>query len=208
MISFLLSQDNLPYAIALCIVAILGIVESLSLVIGASFLGLLDDWTPNDNDPELADSSGIAGWLCIDRLPLFIWFVLALICFAVAGFSVNYLSQLWFNELLSQSVSMPVSLVIMGVGCHFIGYQLANYMPKNRSSIVFVEDLNGCVGTLTAGNAVQGQPSEAIVNDDEMQRHCVLVEPDQAGVEFSNGTQVVLLKRKGSIWSAAKVEAS
>ena len=34
MVSFLLSQENLPYAISLCIVGILGIVESylLSLV--------------------------------------------------------------------------------------------------------------------------------------------------------------------------------
>lgn len=206
MVLFLLSQDNLPYAIALCIVGILGIVESLSLVIGASFLGLLDDWAPNGDSNDVGGVTGLAGWLCISRLPLLIWFVLALVSFAIAGLSVNYFSLSWFNSLLSQSVSLPISLMLMALSCHFLGGRLANILPKNESSAVSVEDLNGCVGILTIGKAVLGNPSEAVVKDGYMQKHYVLVEPDELGVEFPTGTQVVLLKRKGSVWRAAKLE--
>ncbi len=207
MVSFLLSQENLPYAISLCIVGILGIVESLSLVIGASFLGLLDDWAPNDGGNDVGGVTGLAGWLCISRLPLLIWFVLALVSFAIAGLSVNYFSLSWFNSLLTQSVSLPISLMLMAVSCHFLGGKLANILPKNESSAVSVEDLNGCVGTLTIGKAVLGNPSEALVKDGYMQKHYVLVEPDKDGVEFLTGTQVVLLKRRGRVWSAAKLES-
>ncbi|ACJ30866.1 Membrane protein, putative [Shewanella piezotolerans WP3] len=207
MVSFLLSQENLPYVISLCIVGILGIVESLSLVIGASFLGLLDDWAPNDAGNDVGGVTGLAGWLCISRLPLLIWFVLALVSFAIAGLSVNYFSLSWFNSLLTQSVSLPISLMLMALSCHFLGGRLASILPKNESSAVSVEDLNGCVGTLTIGKAVLGNPSEALVKDDYMQKHYVLVEPDEDGVEFLTGTQVVLLKRKGRVWSAAKLKS-
>lgn len=207
MVSFLLSQDNLPYAIALCVVLLLGIVESLSLVIGASFLELLDDWTPNDSGTDIAGVTGLVGWLCINRLPLLIWFVLALLSFSIAGFSFNYLSLSWINTLLPQSLSLPISLILMALSCHFFGGKLANILPKNESSAVSLEDLNGCVGTMTRGKAVQGNPSEALVKDDYMQKHYVLVEPDNVGVEFLTGTKVVLLKRKGRVWSAAKLES-
>jgi hypothetical protein len=207
MVSILLSQDNLPYTISLCIVFVLGIVESLSLVIGASFLGLLDDWTPNDGNADVAAVSGLVSWLCINRLPLLIWLVLALLSFAIAGFSFNYLSQSWFNSFLPQFVSLSISLILMALCCHFFGGKLADILPKNESLAVSVEDLNGCVGTLTTSKAVQGSPSEAVVKDDYMQQHYVLVEPESDGVEFPTGTQVVLLKRKGQVWSAAKLES-
>ncbi|QQX81112.1 DUF1449 family protein [Shewanella sp. KX20019] len=207
MVSFLLNQDNLPYTISLCIVFVLGMVESLSLVIGASFLGLLDDWTPNDNSADVAGVTGLVGWLCISRLPLLIWFVLALLSFAIAGFSLNYFSLSWFDSLLPQAISLPLSLLLMGFSCHFLGSKLADILPKNESSAVSVEDLNGCVGILTIGKAVLGNPSEALVKDDYMQKHYVLVEPDEVGVEFLTGTQVVLLKRKGRVWSAAKLDS-
>ncbi|MFT5788978.1 MAG: hypothetical protein ACI8SJ_001086 [Shewanella sp.] len=208
MVSFLLSQANLPYSLSLCIVFLLGIVESLSLVIGASFLGLLDDWTPNDRNTDVAGNTGLVGWLCISRLPLLIWFILALLSFAIAGFSLNYFSLSWFNSLLPQSISLPISLMLMALCCHFFGGKLAGILPKNESLAGSIEDLNGCVGTLTMGKAVQGNPSEAVVKDDYMQKHYVLVEPDVVGVEFPTGTQVVLLKRKGHVWIAAKLESS
>jgi hypothetical protein len=63
------------------------------------------------------------------------------------------------------------------------------------------------VGTVTLGCAIKGNPSEALVRDQYQQRHYVLVEPEVAGVEFQTGTQVVLLKREGTVWSAAKFDS-
>jgi len=206
MIDFLFTHDNLPYVIALGILAILGLIEVLSLLIGISFLNLLDDWAPNDSASEVSGVTGLTGWLCINRLPLLIWFVLALVSFAVAGLCVNYISLMWFDSLFSQSVSLPISLMLMALSCHLLGDKLAALLPKNESSAVSIEDFNGCVGVVTIGKAVVGNPSEAVIKDGYSQKHYVLVEPDTHGDHFLAGTQIVLLKRKGSVWSAAKLE--
>lgn len=93
--AFLVEQPNLPYTIAFACVLFLGVFEALALLIGLSMLSALDQWVPTDVDyhPDMGGGlTGIAGWLCLNRLPLLIWFVLALTSFAIAGYLVNFIS--------------------------------------------------------------------------------------------------------------------
>lgn len=208
--AFLLAQANLPYTIAFVVVIVLGGIELLAIVAGLSILSALDEWVPLDVDYDANVSvggiTGLIGWLCLNRLPLLIWFVLALSSFAIAGYSVNFVSLQVGMALLPQLFSLPFAILMTGFSCRYLGSVIANVLPKNESSAISLDDLNGCVGTITLGCAIKGMPSEALVRDKFQQKHYVLVEPEFSGIEFNVGVQVVLLKRNGRVWTATRFE--
>nr|WP_258405197.1 YqiJ family protein [Shewanella mesophila] len=204
---FLLLSDNLPFSLAIAFVVLLGLVEGISMVLGVSLFGLLDDFSPIDVDSDFETGAtgvtGVVGWLCLDRLPLLIWLVLMLISFAIAGFSINYVALLTYAPV-PVTIGVPIALLFSALSCRFLGAKLALILPKNESSAVSVDELSGFIGVITVGCARRGFPSEAAVRDTFNQKHYVLVEPESEAFEFPKGTQVVLLKRNGKIWSAAK----
>ncbi|QSX29279.1 YqiJ family protein [Shewanella cyperi] len=210
MLSFLFSDPNLPYSIAIAMVVLLGIIEALAMVAGLSIMGVLDDWLPMDNDfsADVAGGgfTGLVGWLCLNRLPLLIWLVLALCSFAISGLSINFVSVYAANVLLPTWLTLPLALFGGALGCRLLGQPLARLLPKNESSAVSIDDLCGCVGTVTLGRAVKGNPSEALVHDKYQQKHYVLVEPEHEQGEFLQGTSVVLLRRQGRVWAASPFE--
>ena len=208
--AFLVEQPNLPYTIAFACVLVLGVFEALALLIGLSMMSALDQWVPADveYDADISGSglTGIAGWLCLNRLPLLIWFVLALTSFAIAGYLVNYISLIVSATLLPQLFTLPIAIVGSALSCRYLGRVLADLLPKNESTAISLDDLSGYVGTITLGCAIKGMPSEAVVRDKHQQKHYVLVEPETSGIEFASGTQVVLLKREGRVWSATRFD--
>lgn len=208
--AFLIEQPNLPYTIAFACVLALGVFEALALLIGLSMLSALDQWVPTDVDYD-ADTSvggltGIAGWLCLNRLPLLIWFVLALTSFAITGYITNFISLSVVGMLLPQLFTLPIAVVGSAFACRYLGRVLAEHLPKNESTAISLDDLSGYVGTITLGCAMKGMPSEAVVRDKYQQKHYVLVEPEMSGIEFASGTQVVLLRREGRVWSATRFD--
>ncbi|CAD6366892.1 YqiJ family protein [Shewanella putrefaciens] len=207
--AFLVEQPNLPYTIAFACVLFLGVFEALALLIGLSMLSALDQWVPTDVDyhPDMGGGlTGIAGWLCLNRLPLLIWFVLALTSFAIAGYLVNFISLSVVGVLLPQLFTLPIAVVASAFACRYLGRLLADHLPKNESSAISLDDLSGYVGTITLGCAIKGMPSEAVIRDKHQQKHYVLVEPETSGIEFASGTQVVLLRREGRVWSATRFD--
>ncbi len=67
MLDFFLAQSNLPYAVALAIVALLGVIEGLTLIAGISLMAAMDDWLPDadlDTDLPQGGLTALAGWLC------------------------------------------------------------------------------------------------------------------------------------------------
>ncbi|RTR35111.1 OB-fold-containig protein [Shewanella atlantica] len=207
MVEFLFAQANLPFLISLSLVFLLGLLEGFSLILGLGLLGGLDDWLSVDVDPEVSGFTGVAGWLCLNRLPLLIWFVLVLVSFALAGYTSNFLAMVFTDQVLHQAISLPIALILTLFSCRYLGAGLARILPKNETSAISIDSLSGCVGTVTLGCAVKGNPSEALVKDQHLQKHYVLVEPDMPGHEFPKGTQVVLLRREGSVWTASTFDS-
>ncbi|WP_372871931.1 OB-fold-containig protein [Shewanella sp.] len=206
MLGFFFSDANLPFSIVLTVILLLGIIEALALVTGLSLMGLLKDLDMADVDADVAGGglTGLLGWLCLNRLPLLIWLVLAMTCFVIAGFSLNFLFSGVLGYFLPGWMSVPLALLLAAFGCRYLGSPLAQLLPKNETSAVSIDDLSGCIATITLGRAVKGNPSEALVRDRYKQKHYVLVEPDEVESEFTQGTQVVLLRREGRVWAASK----
>ncbi len=208
MLEFLTAQANFPFAIGFILVVALGLIELLAMFAGLSLLNALDDLIPLDldYDADVAEggATGLLGWLCLDRLPLLIWFVLAVTSFAIAGYSVNFVYAYMAADFLPQFLSLPLAIIFSLFACRYVGAWLASVLPKNESSAVSVNELGGRMGTITVGCAQKGKPAEAMVRDDFNQKHYVMVEPEIEQEEFPTGTQVVLLTRTDRVWSAAK----
>ncbi len=206
---FLLLPSNLPFTSALALVALFGVIELLSMLAGLSLLNLFDDLFAFDADADTeigaTGITGVAGWLCLNRLPLLIWLVLLLTSFSISGFTVTYVTLIIIGTT-SLWMSSALALILSILSCRYLGAGLAKLLPKNETSAVSIDDLAGTVAMITLGRAKKGMPSEAVVEDKFKQKHYVMVEPEESDNTFEKGTKVVLLQRNNSIWQAARLE--
>ncbi|MCP4984737.1 MAG: YqiJ family protein [Colwellia sp.] len=210
MIEFILADMNIGFAIALCLVLALAILEGVGMLIGLSMMSLLDHISPIDLDIDIdADlpPGGITpllGWLCLNRLPLLIWLVLFLASFGIIGYSLNYILLNNFEVNLPEFLTYALSFIFSLYATHHIGKPLSRLLPKNESSAISNNSFNGLIATITIGTARQNNPAEASLTDNFNQRHYVLVTPDSETEEFNQGQQVVLVEKKESFWLAIK----
>ncbi len=210
MIEFLLADMNIGFAIALCLVLALAVLEGVGMLIGLSMMNLLDHISPIELDLEVdADlpAGGLTpllGWLCLNRLPLLIWLVLFLTSFGIAGYSLNYILLNNFEVNLPEFLTYALSFIFSLYATHHIGKPLSRLLPKNESSAISNNSFNGLIATITIGTAKQDSPAEASLTDSFNQKHYVLVTPDSDTEEFNQGQQVVLVEKKESFWLAIK----
>ncbi len=210
MIEFLLADINIGFAIALCTVLALAILEGVGMLIGLSMMNLLDHISPIELDIE-ADAdlpagglTPLLGWLCLNRLPLLIWLVLFLTSFGITGYTLNYVLLNNFSANLPEILTYGLSFIFSLFATHYIGKPLSRLLPKNESSAISNNSFNGLIATITIGTAKQDSPAEASLTDGFNQKHYVLVTPDDDNEEFSQGQQVVLVEKKETFWLAIK----
>ena len=210
MIEFLLADINIGFAIALCSVLALAILEGVGMLIGLSMLNLLDHLSPIDLDIDvdadlpMTGLTPLLGWLCLNRLPLLIWLVLFLTSFGITGYTLNYILLNSFTVNLPEFLTYGLSLFLSLYITHHIGLPLSRLLPKNESSAISNNSFNGLIATITIGTAKQGSPAEASLTDSYNQKHYVLVTPDSDDEEFSQGQQIVLVEKKETFWLAIK----
>jgi len=198
--SFFISDFNLLYSCAIFFVIGLALLEGIGLLIGLSVAGALDDLFSFDVDIDATlpsgGLSGILGWLYLSRLPVLVWLILFLTSFGIAGLSLNYL------VVLPTLLSFPIALVAATFSCRILGRQIASIIPTNESSAISSHSFAGKIATITVGKARKGYAAEAVLNDDFHQKHYLMVEPEQQGDEFVQGTKVILIEKLPRSWLA------
>ncbi len=208
MIEFILADINIGFAVALCSVLALAILEGIGMLIGLSMVNLLDHISPIDLDVDTDIPMGgltpLLGWLCLNRLPLLIWLVLFLTSFGMTGYTLNYILLNNFTVILPEFLTYGLSFMLSLYATHHIGVPLSRLLPKNESSAISNNSFNGLIATITIGTAKQDSPAEASLIDSFNQKHYVLVIPDNDNEEFNKGQQVVLVEKKKSFWLAIK----
>lgn len=202
MISFFSADFNLLYSCSILFVLCLALLEGAGLLIGLSIANALDDLLPLDLDIETELSAtglnAIIGWLYLHRLPFLVWLLLFLTSFGMAGLSINYIYA------LPSLISFPIAFIIAIFSCRLLGRQIAIIMPKNESSAISSNSFAGKVATVTLGKARKGNAAEAMWQDEFNQKHYLLVEPEEEGQEFTQGTQVLLIEKLQNSWLAVK----
>ena len=221
----------IPFTAALIVLGLIATLELVGLLFGVAFSGLVDSALPDieldaDADFELdAELGGDGGplhvdgpdvpdmpsagplsqflsWLCVGKVPVLILLAAFLLGFGLSGLIIQETVQgvlgLYLWPIL---VAVPAFFVALPV-TRYLGLSIAKIMPKEESDAVSRGAFIGAVATIIRGEAEHGKPAEAKLRDVHGTTHYILVEPDQIGLKFGQGNEVLLVKKSGSIFKA------
>lgn len=209
MLEFLAADENLPFTVSLAIMIILAMLEGVGMLLGAGLSSLIDGLLPDfdvDIDAPDVDAPGVfshvLGWLYIGKVPFLVVFILLLTSFGVIGLMLqSVVSEVmgallpgWIAAIVAFSGALPVSRGSAGF--------VARVMPHDETEAVSSRSFIGRIATITVGTARRGYPAQARLSDEHGQTHYVMVEPDKHQPDFEQGTQVLLVKKKGHAFVA------
>lgn len=215
MFELFVHPNALPFSIALAVTAGLFVIELISLMLGATVLGLggeapdidMDadfdltaDFDGLDADPlgDLSPApSGILTWIGARDVPFLIWLVSFLTMFGLFGLLVQSIALSVLGVTLFALIAVPIATVpALGI-TRIIANWVALIMPKTETSAMRMRFLGGHRGTITQGTAKRGSPAEVKIKDRHGNMHYLRVEPlDDDGV-FPKGSDVTLIRKRG-----------
>jgi hypothetical protein len=185
----LLADHNMPFAAALVLMVLLGLVQALGLG------GLLGD-ADADADADGGFADGLFSFLGIGRVPLMIWLTSFLFLFAALGVGIQALADnlvgapldRWLAAVLAAIAAAPTNAALVR--------PLGAILPGDETSAVGLDSLVGRRAKIVTGRASAGYPARAQVHDRHGHPHHVMVEPHEAGSEIHEGDEVLLVRRE------------
>jgi hypothetical protein len=191
-LDFLLAPENLPFAVALVLMLMIGAVEAVGLGVGAVGIDAHGD--------VHGDAGDLLGWLGVGRIPLLMVIVVLLALFGLIGIAGQQLAEALLGRPLSPWLAGPAAflaaLPLTGLGAR----GLARILPGDETTAIALDDLVGRRATIVVGNARQGCPARASVRDRHGLAHYVMVEPTDERQSVGEGGTVLLVRREGDIF--------
>jgi hypothetical protein len=189
-----LEPQTWPFTVATVLLLMIAIMEGLAMLLGASVSEWLHGLVDHAGGPDGAFDKAL-GWLHVGRVPLLVLLVLFLAAFALTGFALNMVVHRMFGLWLAPWISVPLAFIATVSTVRALGDVLARVIPREQSFAVTFDSLVGLVATVVNGTARPGYPAQAKVVSQHGQTLYVLVEPDEAGVTFQNGSSVLLVRQ-------------
>jgi hypothetical protein len=202
---FLLAPTNVPFAVALGVVALLGIVEVAGIFLGSS--SLADTDTDADAGVEgVGFAPRLLNFLHFGALPSTVLLLLFCLGFSLSGYAIQY--GLW------QATGRMAPAFLVAVGAFFLAIPLVRVGGVGLRKTLFREDtaalssdaLIGRMGVITLGETRVGMPSQAKLKDEFGTTHYVQVEPLHAGGVYAAGAEVILVSRAGATYQIVGVD--
>ncbi len=202
LLEHVMAPEVRPFAIAAAMIVIVGSVEVVSMLVGASLseiLGVAVDFShPSDSGVINAIS-----WINLGGVPLLIFILLLLGAFSITGFLIQDIARMVAGPLpasIASAGAVVVSIPLVRISSGLI----AKLIPKDESYAVGLGDLVGRVGEVVIGPLDQGPPGRVSVADVHGNRHFVwaVAAPDSA--PLAQGTLVLLVDRVGTRFVAVQ----
>jgi hypothetical protein len=192
MFDFILAPENLPFAVALLLMLLIGAVEAIGLGAGAVHL---------DGGADLHADGDLLGWLGLGKVPLLVLIVVLLALFGIIGIAGQQLAAAFLGAPLSPWIAAPAALAaalpLTGVSAR----GLARVMPHDETTAVGLDSLIGRRATVTVGIARVGSPARASVRDAHGQIHHVMVQPFEDVTAVAAGSTLLLVRREGEVFT-------
>lgn len=189
MLGFLLAPENLPFAVALLLMLMIGAVEAVGLGASAAHL-----------DVHAEGDADLLGWLGVGQVPLLMLIVVLLALFGLIGISLQQLAAGLLGAPLSPWLAAPIaflaSLPLLGISAR----ALARIMPGDETTAISLDTLIAKRATVTVGTARRGSPARAQVRDVHGQTHYVMIEPNGDDQSIAEGETVLLVRREGDLF--------
>ena len=141
------------------------------------------------------------GWLGFGNgLPLLVWLVSFLGCFALIGVALQQASTFVFGEPLDPLMATGATLIPGFAVNSFAARSIARIFPSFESSIISADDLVMRRGIILEGIARRGHPARAKVMDQHKQAHFVMVEPQYDNEVIETGQTALLVRKEGNVF--------
>ncbi|SDU21166.1 YqiJ family protein [Halopseudomonas salegens] len=217
MLDLLLANANLPFAIALTLMLIIGLFEGVGAVLGVGLGNMLDSFVPDvsiNPDIEVADAgsnsalSRLLGWLKVGKVPILMLLVVFLTAFGCIGLAMNFAASSTFGLMLPALLSVPLAFMAALPVTRWGASALEAIMPKNETSSVSLEALIGREAFVTIGQSSSVQSAEARVRDQHGQTHYVMVLAEDGHGPFGPGMPLLIVRREGNQFVVIKQDSS
>lgn len=192
MLELLLAPESWPFAFAVILVLLIGLVETLSLFIGVSLPAAFDHAAALHAD-GLADSW--LGWLHVGKVPMLVLLVILLTAFALFGFALNALGHGLLGVYPAPALSAAAAFLGALPVVRLLGGAIGRLVPKDESSAVTLDTLVGHVAVVVNGTARRGYPAQARVRTGQGQTFYIHVEPEDEAARFAAGDAVLLVRQ-------------
>lgn len=216
MFEFLLANQNLPFAISIALMLIIGAFEGVGMLLGFGIGDLLDSLVPDfevdsDFEPgELGSESALSrllGWLKFGKVPVLMLLVVFLFSFGAAGYTENFVASGMLGFMLPSLVTVPAAVAIALPLTRAGAGLLEAVMPKDESSAVTLESLIGRTAVITLGTASPEMSAEAKVQDAFGTVHYVRVRPEAGHGPFTANDTLLLVRKEGIEFIVIAAEA-
>lgn len=190
------ATQTMPFGAAVLVMLGLGIIEVIGTFTALGPSQLLDS---HFEMGEL-DVDGPLGWLHVGKVPLLVLIILFLLGFSVSGYAIQMFCDAMFGHLLPALVAAAPAAFIGVSSVRVLGGLLARIIPRDETTAVSELTLIGRAGVVVTGTAREGMAAQVKVRDQHGNQHYLMVEPDEAGVEFEQGTEVLIVKKQGATY--------
>lgn len=192
-----------PFWIALLTVAGLGIVELVSVLLGVSASGLLDDsfsyHAPGDTEAGLLGSW--MSWLNAGGVPLLVLAVILLSAFAVTGFFIQGVASTIFLGPLPLPLAMTGAIAAAIPATRSLSLAVAKVIPRDETNALEQADFLGLTGVVTIGPLDQGKPGTVRVKDRHDNIHFLRAQA-ASGHTIDTGAQVLIVDGADGLFQA------
>ena len=204
LLEHVMSPEVRPFAIAAVMIIIVGSIEVVSMLVGASLSEMLgtniDFAHPSDNGVINAIS-----WINVGGVPLLIFLLLLLGAFSITGFLIQDVARMVAGPLPASLASLAAVVVSVPL-VRGASRGIARIIPKDESYAIGLGDLVGRVGEVVVGPLDQGPPGRVSVADIHGNRHFVSAVAAPSSSPLPQGTLVLLVDRDGTRFVAVKAD--
>ncbi len=194
----LLASENIFFAVALALLAMLVVVQALGL--GHALDG--SDFSVDAHDTPSDLGGGMVSILGIGRVPLLVWLSCFLASFALLGLSLQQLIAQIFDAPFAALPAGGVGLLAALPATSVITRLLGKMWPRDETTAVDIGELLGTRGVIAIGTARRGSPARATVHDRFGQMHNVMVEPHDDDRILREGSEILLVRREAELFFA------
>ncbi len=200
----LLAAHNLPFLIALGLLALVALVQATG--VGDALDGA-GDFDAADGLEAGGFGEALTSLLGLGRVPLMIWLASLLLTFGAVGL----IGQSVIADLLGAPLSAGWAALLAGAAALPLNSlamrPLGAIMPKDETTAIGLDGLVRRDAEIQIGTARAGSPARAKVIDLHGQSHFVMVEPHDAATELQAGDTVLLVRREGQIFYGVRYES-
>jgi membrane protein implicated in regulation of membrane protease activity len=200
LIDHFLAPEVRPFAIAAVMIAIVGAIESLSMLIGMSLSEMMGKAIGFDHDSNSSFINALL-WLNVGGVPLLIFILLALGLFSIAGFLIQDVARLVLAPLpaaIAALAAVAVALPLLRASTR----EVARVIPQDESYAVSLSDLIGRVGQVVVGPLDQGLPGRVRVKDVHDNWHTVMARAAPDSPPLQKGARVLLVDCRDRLFIA------